>query len=163
MKFCEILDFWVNFPGAFRTVLGLPGPRGGRKRILHEKWLRNGSPGHGFGSRPLNWLSFFAENPFLATPGPGEAKKNPKLARTISKNIKFFKLNPSLVQLHSGALEAHLLMPSYVHAGKDKHGHETGPRGRPLTFGGLAGDGLVALIVLNLFLRGARIWAPAKN
>ena len=46
----------------------------------NEKGPRNGSPGHGFECRPLNWLSFFAENPFPATPGPGEAQKIPKVA-----------------------------------------------------------------------------------
>ena len=47
----------------------------------NEKWPRNGSPGHGFECRPLNWLSFFAEDPFPATPGPGEAQKATKIAR----------------------------------------------------------------------------------
>ena len=76
--------------------------------IKNEKWPRSGSPGHGFECRPLNWLSFFAENPFPATPGPGEAHKSPKIARKIPQNIPhppFFKNNSSLVQLHSGALE----------------------------------------------------------
>ena len=39
----------------------------------HGKWPRIGPPGHGLWSRPLNWQSFFAECPFPATPGPGEA------------------------------------------------------------------------------------------
>ena len=38
-------------------------------------WPRKGSPGHGVECRPLNWPSFFAENPFPATSGPGEAQK----------------------------------------------------------------------------------------
>ena len=46
----------------------------------NEKWPRNGSPGHGFECRPLNWLSFFAENPFPATPGPETPRKNPKFS-----------------------------------------------------------------------------------
>ena len=52
--------------------------RGGvpQKFSKNGKRSRNGSPGHGFGSRPLNWLSFFADNPFPATPGPREAGKN---------------------------------------------------------------------------------------
>ena len=49
-------------------------------------WPRKGSPGRGFGSRPLNWLSIFAENPFLATPGPGEAPtKNRNSPRVFPK------------------------------------------------------------------------------
>ena len=48
----------------------------------NEKWPRHGFPGHGFGSRPRNWLSFFAENPFPATLGPGEAQKVTKVTPT---------------------------------------------------------------------------------
>ena len=51
---------------------------------------RKVSSGHGFASRPLNWLWFFAENPFPATPGPGEAKKIKKITWKISKKSKKF-------------------------------------------------------------------------
>ena len=119
------MDFSRKFLGDFRDLFGLPGPRGGRKRILREKrwpvqgstlksvpwgpvswpffvfecvtpknakslclcalfflkkWPRTVSPRHGFQSRPLIWPSFFAGNPFPATPGPGEARKLPKTA-----------------------------------------------------------------------------------
>ena len=57
----------------------------------NEKWPRNRSPGHGFECRPLNRLSFFAENPFPATPGPGEAQKSPKITRKIPQQIQTFK------------------------------------------------------------------------
>ena len=64
------------------------GPNKSRKReILHSRkntktqnWRRNESPGHGFECRPLNWPSVFAENPFPATPGPGEVQKTTKIA-----------------------------------------------------------------------------------
>ena len=52
----------------------------------NEKWPRNGSPGHGFECRPLNWLSFFAENPFLATPGPETPRKNPKFSKIFQNS-----------------------------------------------------------------------------
>ena len=58
-----------------------------QKFSKNEKSSRKGSSGHGFGSRPLNWLSFFAENPFPATPGPGEAEQITKIAQTISQHI----------------------------------------------------------------------------
>ena len=51
----------------------------------NEKWPRNGSPGHGFGCRPLNSLSFFAENPFPATPGAGEAQKTPNISEASGR------------------------------------------------------------------------------
>ena len=50
---------------------------------------RNGFPGHGFRSRPLYSASFFAENPFPPTPGPGEAQKITKIAR---ENIDTFHI-----------------------------------------------------------------------
>ena len=64
--------------------------------FTNEKWPRNGSPGHGFECRPLNWLSFFAENPFPATPGPGEAQKITDADRTSSEF-----LGPLLKQVHA--------------------------------------------------------------
>ena len=58
-------------------------PKGGlvfqklfQKRKIVTKWV---PMGHGFGPRPLNWQSFFAENPFPATPGPGEAQNFQKI------------------------------------------------------------------------------------
>ena len=61
---------------------GRPWPP--RRRRAPTEWPLNGPPGHGFQSRPLKWLSFFAENPFLATPRPGEARKVPKIAPKIA-------------------------------------------------------------------------------
>ena len=49
---------------------------------------RNGPQGHGFECRPLNWLSFFAENPFPATLGPEEAQEIPKIAPNIFQMFK---------------------------------------------------------------------------
>ena len=63
--------------------------RGGSKRLSNnEKWPRNGSPGHGFGSRSLKSEPFFVENPFPATPGPGETDKKMQIARKKHPNIK---------------------------------------------------------------------------
>ena len=61
----------------------------GGVKFKNEKRPRHGTPGLGFECRPLNGLSFFAENPFPATPGPGEAKKNPKIARKFPQTIYF--------------------------------------------------------------------------
>ena len=46
-----------------------------------EKWSRNGSPGHGFETRPLKSQPYCAESPFRATPRPGQA-------RTIRKHVR---------------------------------------------------------------------------
>ena len=62
----------------------------GGVKFKNEKRPRHGSPGLGFECRPLNGLSFFAENPFPATPGPGEAQPIPNIAPKVFHCLRQF-------------------------------------------------------------------------
>merc|ERR1711895_71932 len=80
--------FYCGGPAGFPKGLQFSSSSCNRRRKFckNGKWPRNGSPGHGFESRPLNWLSFFAENPFPATPGPETPRKNPKFSKNFQNS-----------------------------------------------------------------------------
>ena len=65
-KVCVCVCVCVFFRGRFTPFLGLPGPRGGRKRILREKWWPVQGPAlKSVPWGPVSWPFFVLDPKFI--------------------------------------------------------------------------------------------------